>query len=204
MIIIDNARIQTLYNPSISQLHATANDTVSSLLHLFNQLAAYKSNLMTFDQAELRQLFDSGLVVMGAADIASSAAEISSPTQISSEIRDKLSNSVLAEVDLGTGLKGACLFVGDQDVMDTLSMEYFDAGFTQLDRLLGSDDQQGEEQTVLHRGVYVGSTEGLQVYTMIGDLGLPHKRLQELADKGGLTRDKSKASPLADWLGVSG
>lgn len=202
LIVVDNARIQQVYSPSISRLHATSNEIVSQLLHIFNELGATKSSMITFDQAELAQLFDSGLVVLGGATVADNVSEIDSLAMVSSTVREQLNASVLAATDLGTGDKGVCLFVGDQETMDTLSMDYFEAGFTQVDRLLGSSLTQGSP-SVLHRGVYLGEFPGMQVYTMLGGLDLPRETLKRLAEKGGLTGAATTAScRIADWLNV--
>jgi len=179
LIIIDNAKIHQLYKPGMSQLHSTANDTVASLLHLFNQLASIHSPYITFDRSELGQILDSGLVVMGASDI----QKFDSPADVGSAIREHLTNNVLAQVNLSSGTKAACLFVGDQDVLDQLSLDYFEAGFSQLDRLLSTTKP---DQPVLHRGLYAGTDKGLQSYVIVGGLDLPTERLGELARKGGL------------------
>ncbi len=194
LIIIDNARIHELYRPAMTKLHPTANDTVAQLFHLFNQLAAVRSELITFDRSEFAQILDSGLVVMGSADI----QNINSPTDVSGAIRDQLSQSVLAQVDLKTGRKAACLFVGGADTLDKLDLDYYDAGFTQLNRILGS--AYGEKtQTVVHRGLYPGQDPGLQAYIMVGELAIPRERLQLLAREGGLGDARSR---VADFLGV--
>ena len=196
LIIIDNAKVNQLFRPAMSKLHSTANDTTTQLFHLFNQLAAVRAEI-TFDRSEFAQLLDGGIVVMGAADI----AKMDNPSDISSAIRDQMANNVLAQIDLRTGKKGACLFVAAQEVLDELSLDYFDAGFGQLDRMLGSADEEETEATVVHRGVYVGDDPGLQCYTMISELALPKARLSEMAKVGGLDNG-SGGSAIASWLGV--
>lgn len=191
LIVIDNARIDQLYKPAMSQRNAVANETITQLFHLFNQLAAIHSPYVTFDRSELAQLLDSGLVVFGAADIPTDTLQ--SPADVSTAIRENLSQTVLADVDLSTGKKAACLFVGSHEVLDSLPMEYFDAGFTQMDRTMG-------EGSVVHRGVYLGQGDGLQAYTMVSDLAIPRDRLKELAAKGGLTGQGGGS--IASYLGV--
>jgi cell division GTPase FtsZ len=199
LIIVDNARIQQLYRPPMSKFHNTANNTVAQLLHLFNQLAAVRGHI-TFDRSELAQLLDAGIVVMGAADI----PKPESPTDISTAIRDELSNNVLAAVDLRTGKKGACLFVASQALLDELPLDYFEAGFSQLDRTLGSAEGHKTEETVVHRGLYTGAEEGLQCYTMISQLSLPEERIAAMAKVGGILNgdDGDAGSRLADYFSV--
>ena len=196
LLIIDNVKVNQLFKPPMSKLHSTANDTITRMFHLFNTLAAVRSEI-TFDRSEFAQLLDAGIMAMGCADI----QDIKSPSDISSAIRDEMTNNVLAEIDLRTGKKGACLFVAAQDVLDTLSLDYFDAGFGQLDRLLGSVDGEETVETIVHRGLYVGDDPGLQCYTMISELDLPRARLSEMSRVGGLA-DGSGGSAIASWLGV--
>lgn len=200
LIVIDNSRINELYKPGMLRLHGTANETVAQLFHLFNQMAAVHSPLITFDRSEFAQLLDGGIVVMGAADIA--VDQISSPADISTRIREELTNNVLATVNLRKGRKGACLFVGSEEVLENFGLDYFDAGFTQLDRIIGSERADRDKvPTVIHRGLYVGTEPGLQCYTMISELEPPYERLQELARKAGL--DGKTVSTMAAFLGVN-
>lgn len=192
IILIDNARINALYRPGMTQLYSTANSTVSQLLHLFNQLAAVHSPLITFDRSELAQLLDHGICVMGAASL----QNITSPADISAAIRDQLTNNVLAEVDLKKGTKGACLFVGAQDYLDNLSLDYFEAGFTQMNRTLKGGT------SVVHRGVYIGTAPGLQAYAMISDLHPPVTTLARLAKEANITRSQLTGG-LAEFMGVN-
>lgn len=191
LILIDNARINALYRPGMTQLYPVANNTVSQLFHLFNQLAAVHSPLITFDRSELAQLLDNGICVMGAASI----NNVTSPADISAAIRDQLTNNVLAEVDLTQGTKGACLFVGDQNHLDNLSLDFFEAGFTQMNRTLKGGT------SVVHRGVYIGAAPGLQAYAMISDLKPPVATLAKLAKEANIT--KAQLGGLAQFLGVN-
>jgi hypothetical protein len=197
LIIIDNDRVHELYQPAMSKLLPKSNELVSQLFHLFNTLAAGHSPYITFDRSEFGQLLDGGIVVMGSADIP--VDEIKTPASISTEIRDQLAHSVLAEVDLRRGKKAACVFVGSRAVLDTFSKDYFAAGFTQLNRIVGSGHPAGTE-TVVHRGLYPGDTDGLQCYTMISELDPPRRKLQALAKEAGLP--PGQAGSVAKYLGV--
>lgn len=186
LIILDNDKVDEVYqHPPMSKLLPLSNQLVSQHLHLFNQLAAAKSKHITFDRAEFAQLLDGGIVVMGSADL--SVADIQSPADVSAAIKEQLANSVLADVDLSTGRKAACVFVASNEVLDNYSKEYFAAGFTMLNRILGK--AHGEDTpVVVHRGLYPESEEGLQCYTMVSELDPPAKKLQALAREAGLPR----------------
>jgi hypothetical protein len=144
-------------------------------------------------------LLDNGLVTMGAADI----ADFSSPADVSTAIRERLADSVLAQVDIRTGTVAACLMVGAEDVLGRLGLEFFDAGFGALDRMLG-EKRQPPVPAVVHRGLYMGSAPGLQSYVMVSGLDIPRQRLRDLAKRGGLNSSaKTDAGgSTAAWLGV--
>jgi cell division GTPase FtsZ len=198
VVLVDNFQVRQLYKPGFLSVHSTINNTVAQLFHIFNQLAAVHSPFVTFDRSELAQLLDHGIVVMGAASL--EPDQINSPADISEAIRDQLSNSVLAEVDLRKGRKGVVLFVGDLQTLDQLSMDFFDAGFTQMSRTLGS---AVSGNTVVHRGVYPGSAPGLQMYAMISELEAPVKKLAEMAKEAAMDKAVLESS-VAKFLGVDG
>ena len=198
VLIIDNARINTVYKPGLLKLYGKANEVVSGLLHVFNNLAATRSTLTSFDQAELAQLLDGGVCMLASADIDAPH----SPADISTAIREKLANSVLAACDLRRGRKAGCLFVADEETLNRLPSDYFAAGFTQLDRILGSGyTDRDKNPPVVHRGVYVGSEPGIQCYVMISELEPPIIRMSEMAKVAGLDV-KGVTSALAQYLGI--
>jgi cell division GTPase FtsZ len=191
IVLIDNARINQLYRPGMTKLYEIANTTVSSLFHLFNQLAAANSGLITFDQSELAQLLGNGICVMGATALQT----VNSPADVSEAIRDQLTNNVLAEVDLRKGTTGACIFVGSQELMDNLNLEVFEGGFNQMNRLLREDG------SIVHRGVYVGDAPGLQVYVMVSGLQPPAATIERLAKAANVQRAQLGVD-VAKFLGV--
>src|SRR5262245_37443206 len=196
LVVIDNARVHAIYKPGFLDLYGVANNAVVQLLHLFNQLAAVHSELITFDAAELGQLLDGGIVTMGAADLA--VAQIQSPADVSTAIRERLAASVLVEVDLKTSSKAGCLFVASEDVLRQFSQDYFDAGFEQLERLVSG---RGRADAVVHRGVYPFPTDGVQCYTMLSGLAPPAAKLADLA-KGSGVGQLTSPKGLAQYLGL--
>jgi cell division GTPase FtsZ len=199
IILVDNHQVRQLYKPGFLSVHSTINNIVAQLFHIFNQLSAVHSPFVTFDRSEFAQLLDHGIVVMGASSL--EPQQITSPADISAAIRDQLSNSVLAKVDLRKGKKGVVLFVGDLETLDQLSMDFFDAGFTQMSRTLGSALEGAD--TVVHRGVYPGSAPGLQVYAMISELQAPVEKLAEMAKEAAMDKAVLESS-VAKFLGVDG
>lgn len=186
MIIIDNQRINDLYHPGVTKFFQVCNEQTTKLFHLFNQLAAQRSRLITFDRSEYASLLDAGIVVFGA----SSIKQYESSADISTAIRNQLERTALAQVDLKSGTKAGCIFVGGEAILDTVSMDLFGGGFDMLNRLL-------KDGSVVHRGVYRGSVSDLRCYTMLAGLDPPAERLRQLGDAAKLPK-----SAIASYLGV--
>jgi cell division GTPase FtsZ len=192
LIIIDNTRVHEAYRPGITKLFPLANALISKTLHVFLRLCEKKGATHQFDRSELAQILDGGIVAMGGVTIKSE--DIKSPADVSSAIRDKIANSLLAEVDLKTATKGACLFVGSDETLAQLSMDYFNAGFEYMNRML-------KHGGVLHRGVFADSAAGLSIFAIVSGLEPPAKRLQELAKQAGMDVGHARMR-LAEFLGV--
>ena len=193
LVIVDNARVDEAYDPGMLKLFPTANTLVSRSFDIFLRLCEGKNATWQFDRSELCHVLDAGIVVMGAAPVGK-LEQIKSPADISAVIRDRLTNHLLAEVDLKTATRGACLFAGNEEMLTKLSSKYFEAGFELLDRLLKKDG-------VLHRGVFTDPTPILQVFAIVSGVEPPRKKLMELAKKAGLDSASLKTS-LGTFLGV--
>lgn len=180
LIVIDNDRVKQLYNVPMTKFFPTANGVVAQMLHAFNSLANTRSAFATFDRAEFAHVLDGGLMTMGVANIDMAGAE--RPDDVATMIRDQFTAGILADMDWGKARRGACVFIADEGVLDNVSSEYFDAGFTQLDRMLGKDLPDGA-QIVTHRGLYMGSDPGVQCFTAVSELSPPDGKMLALAQE---------------------
>lgn len=187
LFIIDNKRIGELFKAGVSGFYDLANNQVAKMFHLFNRLAAQKSKVTTFDRADFATLLDSGICVFGASPV----AKYDSPADISQAVREQLSQTILADVDLKAGRKAGCIFVGSEEILNQVPMDFFDGGFSMLTRLLA-------DNSVVHRGIYEGSSPDLRCYTMLSDLPPPAERLRKLANEGGIA-----AEGIAEYLQVN-
>lgn len=175
LIVIDNQRIEKLYQVGATKLFGCCNEQVVKMFHLFNQLAARRSRLVTFDRADCASLLDNGLICFGASPV----TNYESQADITSCIREQLAATVLADVDLTTGDKAGCIFVGGEDLLEQIPMDHLGAAFTSLTRQLRDD-------SVIYRGIYVGKSPDLRCYSLISGLARPENRLKHLAACGGL------------------
>ena len=192
ILLIDNDKINSVYQPSLMELYPTANQLISYMLHAFNVLAEADTHLTTFDKAELAHVLGSGLITVGAIEFSD---KLQSPADVTSAIRDQLPN-VLATVDLKTGDKAACVFLGCEKTLSTLGLDFFEAGYGQIQRLMA-------DGAVVHRGVYVQADPGLRAMVMVGGLSTPYTALQRLAEVAKLDKSAMQSTGLLDFLGLS-
>jgi cell division GTPase FtsZ len=171
LIILDNEKVHQLYpGLSVSSFWRTANSSTAGLFHLFNLLASKDSSYSSFDSNDYKQLLDTGLIVFGAAPV----EKWENPSDISKTVRENLRNNILSGgVDLSTGNSAGVILIGGKDVLDEVPQEHFDRAFDQLTRILGP-------HSVVHRGIYSGDKPSLTVYTLIGGLGDPKDKIEEL------------------------
>jgi cell division GTPase FtsZ len=186
LIIIDNQRIQELFPVGITKIYDQCNSQIAKLFHLFNQLAAQRSRFVTFDRTELASLLDKGIVTFGAGKI----TNFTSANSVGESIRNQLSRTVLAPVDLRTAAEAGCIFSASEAVLDSVPMDFLDGGFDMLTRLL-------REGATVHRGIYKGSSPDLRCFTLLAGLDAPADRLKELGEQA-----KIPSSKLAEYLGV--
>lgn len=187
LIIVDNDKINKLYpNLPVTKFWEVANQSITSLFHLFNNIAVQNTEFTTFDKAELDDMLSSGVITFGACQIKSWKSE----TDISFAIRDNLRRNVLvSDLDFNKAKKAACIFVAHPEVLNEIPQSYLEHGFEMLSRIM-------KEKSVVHRGIYKGNivdaqgNPGIRVYTILGELGRPEERMKEMARIGGVTFNK--------------
>jgi hypothetical protein len=103
--------------------------------------------------------------------------------------------NVLATVNLKTGSRSACVFLGCTKTLGTLGLDYFEAGYQQLQRLM-------TDEAVVHRGVYVQDDPGLRAMVMVGGLDAPYEALAKLMNTANIRKDSLKSNDLMEFLGL--
>ena len=177
LIVVDNEKINKLYpGLGVAPFWQTANMSIAGLFHLFNNTATKDSSYSKFDTNDYKQVLDSGMIVFGANQI----MKWDGPSDIAQAVRDNLKTNVLSGgVDLSTGTSAGVIMIGGQEVLNNVPQDYLDRAFEQFTRILA-------DGSIVHRGIYSGNKDNLTAYTMIGGLGRPHEKLEELRKHGGL------------------
>lgn len=177
LVVVDNEKINKLYpGLGVAPFWQTANMSIAGLFHLFNNTATKDSSFSTFDTNDYKQVLDSGMIVFGATQI----MQWENPSDIAQAVRDNLKTNVLSGgVDLSTGTSAGVIMIGGNEVLNNVPQDHLDKAFEQFTRILANG-------SVVHRGIYSGNKDNLTAYTMIGGLGKPHEKLEELKKHGGL------------------
>lgn len=172
LVLVDNSRIHHLYpGLPVKMFWKVANDTFTGIFHTFNLLAAKDSDYNTFDRADYRSVVQNGLMIFGRTKV----TQWRGKEDISLAVRQNLAGSLLADgFDLSTADMAGAIVVAHDDVLGEIPMENIDYALHSLGRTLGN------ENIVLHNGIYEGRQNGMQVLTIVSGLDAPASRLEEL------------------------
>ena len=174
LIIVDNDKIKKLYPKlTVKAFWPTINNTVGGLFHIFNVLANQNSDLTSFDPQDYDSVMkSSGCMIMGVTGV----KDYESDTGISKALKTNLESTLLAGgFDLKTATAAAGVVVGGTEILENTVglMDNLEHAFSTLAAITGNG--------VMHRGIYEDpSRDKLVVYTLIGGLKAPKKRLEEI------------------------
>lgn len=187
ILIVDNEKVKNSYpNIAAAKFYDVANNTIAQMFYLFNHLAVSTGDVWTFDKADLKTLMDSGIVTFGVFPL----KKWEEPTDISEAIRLNMRHSVMIDgFETNQSRVSVCAFVGKPEIVDSIKQETLEHGFKMLDRIM-------EQPAMVHRGLYRGSQNGLVIYTMMGELGIPMARMSEMKALAGLKGEDEQKKAL--------
>ena len=171
LIILDNDKVSQMYpNVAVSKFFDVANSSLTGLFHLFNITSAKDSSYSSFDKNDYRTILNSGMMLFGASPV----KNFKDPVEISRVVRGNLKNNLLCGgVDVTTGTTAGVILVGSPEILDSLPQSFIDDSMDQINRTLQSG-------SVVHGGVYSGDKPNLNIFSAVGGLAEPTKRLEEL------------------------
>jgi cell division GTPase FtsZ len=189
LIFVDNDRIGKLYpNLTVKQFWPTVNQTVAGLFHIFNIIPTKATAYTTFDAADYGSLMRAGgCMIMGVTKVKDPTAS----TGVSSAIKDNFERTLLAEgFDLKTAKVAAAVVLGGKKIFESAGglMKSIDAGFDTMAVLTGN--------AMMHRGVYEDDKDRLNVYTLVGGLDEPKKRVKDLGRFQAVKGDEKNQSKM--------
>lgn len=193
LIFVDNDKIQKMYpRLTVKDFWPTVNATVAGLFHVFNLIPTKDTPYTTFDAADYGSVMRAGgCMIMGVTTV----KDPSSAGAISNAIKGNLEKTLLAEgFDLRTATHAAAVVLGGKSVFETVPglMEAIEGGMDTLAMMTG--------KAMVHRGIYEDDKDRLAVYTLVGGLSAPEKRIKAIgrhqpAPKGDDKTESKMPSP---------
>jgi cell division GTPase FtsZ len=173
LIIADNDKINKMYpGMTVKSFWPSINNTVASLFDIFNKLSAMSSPYTAFDSVDYRSVMQSGgCAIMGLSKV----TKFGDKFALSEAMKRNLEKTLLAGgFDLSTAKLAGCVAVGGKKLMSSVKglKDNIDYAFDILTEITG--------KATIHRGIYEDNKDSLRVYTIIGGLSSPAKRLEEL------------------------
>lgn len=179
LVITDNQMIHQMFpNVPAKKFWSTANKNTVGLFDIFNVLACQRSAYVTFDRADYRSILSSGLIIFGATKL----DRFEKDTDIADCLRTNLKRTLLAEADLFEASHAAALIAAPDNILSILPQTYLDLAFNTMERILGSENKN----LIFHQGVYEATRVGLYVYSMVGGLKIPVRRMNQMRAKAGV------------------
>ena len=175
LILVDNEKMTRMYpNLPVAPFWETANKSIAGLFHLFNVTAGKDSSYSSFDPQDYKQILESGFILYGASPIGNWK---DSPA-LNKSVREQVKGNLLSDgADLNTGSQAGVLMIAGNEVLNQVPQKNLDGAFEQFSRML-------RKGSTVYRGIYSGDRPNLTVYTVIGGLGHPHKKFDELRKQG--------------------
>ncbi len=173
LVIIDNARISKIHpRLTVKTFWPTINQTVAGLFDIFNRLSYMPSEYTSFDPTDYYSIMSAGgCAIMGLTQV----KDIKDKFAISRAIKNNLERTLLAsDFDLSSAKVAGSIVVGGKKLMENVVglQDNIDYGFDVLANITGS--------ATIHRGIYEDDRDTLRVYTVIGGLPSPMRRLEQL------------------------
>jgi cell division GTPase FtsZ len=176
LIVIDNAKIETIYS-NVSQIDffGMANKAIVEPIDAFNTLSSLESSVKGLDPMEFAKLFTNGdgLTVYGSLKITDYKTE----DAIALAVVDSLDSNLLAG---GFNLKQS-KYVGFMIVAN--EKVWRDIPASQVSYALACVDEQCGSPETMFKGIYTDNSmpdDYVMIYSMFSGLGLPDMRVQQL------------------------
>lgn len=181
LVLIDNAKVIQLYGKaSVVDVWTKANKNLAALFDVFNFLAAQDSEsvVVACDPQDYRTVLQSGILTFGRTKL----DQVQQSTDVSDAVRNNVKKGLLVEgLDISKATAGAAILAASAENLASVSQESLEMAFASLNRMMAQSSE-----TKLHRGVYETEGNGIYLYTIIGNLGRPTARLDEIRTKAGI------------------
>ena len=177
LLIVDNDKINKMHpGMPIGPFWSGINNRVANLFTVFNRFSNLSSPYTCFDPADYQSIIETGgCLIMGLTEV----KRLDDKLAISKAVENNLQQTLFAgEENLSSAKVGGCIVIGANELMANIKglQDNINYAFDILSQVTG--------QATIHRGIYEDNQDFLKVYTIIGGLGGPAARLEELSTNG--------------------
>lgn len=190
LIFVDNDKIQKMYPKlTVKQFWPTVNATVAGLFHVFNLIPTKPTPYTTFDAADYGSLMRAGgCMIMGVTTI---PVVPGNGSGVSAQLKGNFEKTLLADgFDLRTATHAAAIVLGGKTILESVPglMAGIEGGLDTLAVMTG--------KAMMHRGIYEDNKDRLAVYTLVGGLAAPEKRIRALSRQQAPRGDEKTESKM--------
>lgn len=191
LIVVDNARIETIYSDVGSlNFFKVANQAIVEPIDVFNTLSSAPSSVKSLDPTEFAKVFadGQGLTVYGTMSVTNYTDE----TAMAEAVIDNLSNNMLASgFDLKQARYVGVMFVANERTWNKIPN-------SSVNYAMSIINDTCKSPLGLFRGIYSVDDcddDVVKVYSMFSGLGLPTDRVEQLKNE---TKEKMAQASVKD------
>jgi cell division GTPase FtsZ len=186
LIVVDNARIETIYGGlSQAKFWEAANKAIVEPIHLFNSLTAQPSKYTSLDPSDFGKIISCGdCSIYGILEEENYMEE----TALAESIIGSLKSNMLADgFDISQTRVGGVIIIGSEESINKLPA-------INIDYALHMISEQTNGASIFH-GIYTDESVGdkIKIYSWFAGLGLPTSRIENLKQES-----KLKAEVMAN------
>ena len=188
LIVVDNAKIETIYNDvGTMDFFKVSNRAIVEPIHIFNEFTSRSSEVKGLDPMEFAKIFvdGEGLTVYGEMTI----SDYEDSMAIAEAVINNLSTGLLASgFDLKQTRYAGCIFVANKKVWDNVSSGSVNMAMELIRDVCGHAEG-------VFKGIYIDDEieeDVVKIYSMFSGLGLPDARVKQLKKEAKAEAAKSK------------
>lgn len=188
LVVVDNAKIETLPYLKQGNFWSAANNLIVDPLHMFNMLSVCASDYTSLDPMDFSKLLTTGdCCVYGHVSVDDYMEE----TSLAEAVLESLESGLLASgFDLKTTRSAGVIVLGDKNILDEIPAVNINYAYAMLNEITNN--------ATIYKGIYESNTDGaIKIYTIFSGLGLPQERITKLKEdtkkRMDVQRDKDKA-----------
>lgn len=171
LMVVDNAKIETLPYLKQGNFWSQANSVIVEPLHMFNMLSVCASNYTSLDPMDTGKLLTTGdCCIYGQVEVEDYMEE----TALAEAVMESLESGLLAGgFDLTSARAAGIILLGSKDILDELPAVNVNYAYAMINEVTNN--------ATVYRGMYEAETDGkIKIFAIFSGLGLPESRIDAL------------------------